>query len=279
MGDPEMPGGPDGGGEGRSPAGGSTTATDAPRRELPTPRLRWPPAPRKRLLPGGEVQVRAAVLDRSPTARQALGRYLSADELRRIARLRQTRDQQRFLVCHGLLRKLLSGYVDVPPAELTFRCGRHGKPALAGPAAESGIHFNLSRSGPLALFAFARDVEVGVDVEARRPLPDVEDVAARFFSKDEIRKLLRVAPKHRRAAFYNTWTRKEAFVKAVGEGLSHPLSDFVVTVEPGEPTRLLRLAGDRADPDRWTLVHLEPAPGFVGAVAVPRPHIRVRCWS
>ncbi len=225
------------------------------------------------------MQIRVVLLDRSEAGRHALARHLSAGELRRVARLRDPGDRARSLVSRGLLREFLSGYLGVPPREVSFRYGVNGKPALSGPQGEGGIHFNVSHSGALALFAFARDVEVGVDVEALRPLPDLEAVATRFFSEAEVGSLMGLPPERRELGFYNAWTRKEAFVKAIGEGLSHPLRDFDVTLEPGEPARLQRLARDDAGPERWSLVHLEPAPGFVGAVALPAPRHRVRCWS
>lgn len=264
---------------GTGPARDATVPIRAPGAHSSEPRLRWSRAPRERSLTMGEVQIRAAVLDRSDTARRALGRHLSADELRRLARLRRPLDQARSLVCRGLLRELLSDHLEVPPGEVSFRYGEHGKPALAGEQAQSGIRFNVSHSGALALFAFALDVEVGVDVEARRPLPDLMEVATRFFSESEVRSLLDLPSRRRQAGFYNAWTRKEAFVKAMGDGLTHSLSDFDVTLKPGDPVRLLRLAGDRELRVRWSLEHLEPAPGFVGAVALPAPHMRVRCWS
>lgn len=227
----------------------------------------------------GEVQIRGALLDRSATRRHALAGHLSSGEMRRVARLHHPDDRARSLVSRGLLREFLSGYLGVPPREVSFRYGVNGKPALSGHQGEGGIHFNVSHSGALALFAFVRDVEVGVDVEALRPLPDLEAVAARFFSEAEVESLMGLSPERRELGFYNAWTRKEAFVKAIGEGLSHPLRDFDVSLEPGGPVQLLRLACDDAGPERWSLVPLEPAPGFVGALALPAPRHRVRCWS
>jgi 4'-phosphopantetheinyl transferase len=148
-----------------------------------------------------------------------------------------------------------------------FVYSAHAKPSLPG----GQLAFNLSHSQQVALFAFCRETAVGVDVEQIRPMPDGEEIAARFFSADDNARFLAVPPAQRDLAFFNCWTRKEAFIKAIGEGLSHPLDLFDVTLQPGEPARILRLHGRAELAARWSLTHLEPAPGFVGALALEAP--------
>lgn len=141
----------------------------------------------------------------------------------------------------------------------------------------SDLRFNVSRSGGLGLLAVVPGVEVGVDVERVRPFPELERVASRFFSPGEVGRLRRLPPSLRVDAFYRVWTRKEAFLKARGEGLTRPLASFEVSVEPGRAPRILRIDGPD-EPDRWILLHLAPAPGYVGAVALPVPGTGLRRW-
>src|SRR5262249_30459782 len=144
----------------------------------------------------------------------------------------------------------------------------HGKPSLTAKFADAGIHFNLAHSDDLALFAFTRAGEVGVDVEWIRPLKDMEELVARFFSARESELFRELAASERPAAFFNLWTRKEAMLKATGEGIAGSLSAIEVTLLPGEPARVMRIAGDAQAAAQWSLSELSPVEGFVGAVAV-----------
>lgn len=177
-----------------------------------------------------------------------------------------------------MLRELLGRYLDAPPAAVEFRYGPRGKPALASPWDRSDLRFNLSHTGNVVAFAVSRGAEVGIDLERVRPLPDLEGVAERFFAAAEIRALLDLTPEQRLRAFYRIWTRKEAFVKAVGDGLAHSLSDFVVTFGSDEGPAIVHRAGHPGAADRWTLVHLEPAGHAVGAVALSGDRAAIRRW-
>jgi 4'-phosphopantetheinyl transferase len=207
-----------------------------------------------------------------PVSADMLSAVLSPDERARAARFRFERDRRRFVAARGLLRMLLSTYAGREPASLVFEYEAHGKPR---PAGADGIAFNVSHSGDVALYAVTRVGDVGVDVEAWRPLADRDDLAARFFAPGEVRRLQALDPDGRQAAFFACWTRKEAFVKAIGEGLSHPLDRFEVSIEPGGG--LVHVGGDAAEAQAWTLVSLPAPDGYAAALALRATDVRVTC--
>lgn len=226
-----------------------------------------------------EIHVWAASLDQPQEKVQRLEALLEPAEIERAYRFRFDRHRRRFIVGRGVLRTLLGRYLGVDPRSLGFRYGEKGKPCLA-PGWNEDLSFNLSHSSELALYGFGHRLELGIDVERRRELPGAEDIAERFFSEPERSALRRVAPEAKSEAFFNCWTRKEAYIKATGDGLSMALDRFDVTLLPGEPARMLAADGDPAAAGRWSMVHLEPAPGYVGALAAPSPFVRVvsRDW-
>ena len=194
---------------------------------------------------------------------------LSADETARAARFRFEHLQHSFILARGALRILLGRYLNTAPDDLAFRYGSKGKPALDG-----HLQFNVSHSGGLALIAFTMDCELGVDVEAVRTMPDMEDVAKRFFCPEETAELLALPDGHRDQGFFMCWTRKEAYIKATGEGLSAPLDAFCVTLRPGEAARMIHLERDPIAARAWSLHDLKPARGYAAALAYqdsPRP--------
>jgi 4'-phosphopantetheinyl transferase len=240
-------------------------------------RLLWDAAPGVGGLAWDEVHVWAAHLDALSEAASLSG--LSDEERERAGRFHFARDRSRFVVARGLLRRLLGRYLGCDPAGLRFSYGPRGKPFL--PDHPSGLRFNVSHSGGLALLAFARDRELGVDLERERTVPEAEEIARRYFSLREGAELRELPEPERTHAFFRCWTRKEAFIKATGDGLSQPLEAFDVTLGPGERPRLVRVEGKPAESRRWWLEDVEPAPGFAGALAVggrPRRVVRWR-WS
>jgi 4'-phosphopantetheinyl transferase len=189
---------------------------------------------------------------------------LSADEHARAARFHFARDRERFLRGHTALRRLLAGYAGREPGALIFTQGAQGKPSLPG----TGLEFNLSHSDGCGVLAVTRGRRVGVDVERIQPDRATLAVARRFFAPAEAAAVAAAAPAERALTFFRCWTRKEAYVKARGEGLSLPLDRFEVPLEP-EATRALTLArDDRAEADRWSLRELMPAPDHLGALVV-----------
>ena len=226
------------------------------------------PPPGRVALGPDEVHVWRASLRPAAAALARLEAHLSPDERARAARFRFPRHRDAFVAGRGAQREILARYTGLPPAALAYRATEHGKLSLDGPAAAAGIRFNVSNSGGLALYAVTRGREVGVDLEELREMPDGMEIARRFFSAPENQVFAALPAEARDGAFFACWTRKEAYIKAVGEGLSMPLDRFDVAFAPGEPPRLLATRGDEAEASRWTLLELHPGEGYVGALAV-----------
>jgi 4'-phosphopantetheinyl transferase len=219
-------------------------------------------------LPSGVIQVWSVRLDPPAQRVEQLGRHLSEDEWERARRFRFDKHRRQYVVGRGALRELLAAYLGIQPGTVRFSYGPRGKPFLAPPHDQAGIQFNLTNSDELALVGFVRGVEIGVDVEYLKPMPDAEQIAERFFSESE-RVVLRGLPAERKEeAFFNCWTRKEAYLKAVGEGLAAPLDSFDVTLAPGEEPRMLTLEGDRERAACWCFRHFRPAVDYIGALAI-----------
>jgi 4'-phosphopantetheinyl transferase len=227
----------------------------------------------------GEIQIWAVALDPPPPVAQALAGTLAADERERAARFRFERHRRQYEVGRGALRTLLGGYLGLSPTEIRFAYGERGKPFLAAPPSGGhDLHFNLSNSNELALVGFVRGVEIGVDVEYLKPMPDLEQIAERFFSASERVALRQLPAPLKPEGFFNCWTRKEAYLKAVGEGLAARLDSFDVTLVPGDAPRMLTLEGDAARAARWFLKPFRPAPEYIGALAVESAALPVRTF-
>jgi 4'-phosphopantetheinyl transferase len=214
----------------------------------------------------GTVDVWSASLEPPTPLRAHLEGYLSFDERERAARFVFPRDRNRFVAGRAFLRLLLAQYLATDAAELRFRYGPHGKPALADD--RSGLAFNLAHADRLAVCALSREGDLGVDVERVRPIPDAEVVARQVFSPRERAELASVPGSARLRAFFDAWTRKEAFLKALGDGLARRLDSFDVTLKPGDTPRLLRTLGDPEEAHRFSLLSLEPEEGYVAAIAL-----------
>jgi 4'-phosphopantetheinyl transferase len=216
-------------------------------------------------LEAGDLHVIRASLERTAEVVRRLGTLLSEDERARAARFIFDRDRDRYIVGRGLLRLLLSRYLDRGPEELKFEYSRFDKPSLAG----GSVHFNLSHSHALALFAFSRDAELGVDVELDDGDFSRELIAERFFSPAEVSVLRSLDAPEQPRAFLRCWTRKEAFLKARGDGLNLPLASFDVTLHPDAPAELLRTNWSAEEPSRWSLRDLsDPEAGYLAALAI-----------
>lgn len=203
----------------------------------------------------------------------AVGRpVLSAEEQERAARFVFDLHRNRYIACRSVLRCLLGRYLQTPPAALVFDYSPYGKPEATG----TRINFNVSHSGDRALIGLTLDDAVGVDVEMLRPVEDCLGLAERFFSEPERTRLGSLPEELHNEAFLNCWTRKEAFIKALGEGLSHPLDTFEVTLVPGQPARLISVAGTPDPAQHWSLCDLKTGPGFIGACAVRRAGVAAR---
>jgi len=252
--------------------------------EAPTPEAPaeadWRP-PRGRVdLADGEVHIWRMPLTATDDEATALELLLSQAELARARAFRFARDRQRFVVAHGRLRCVLAAYTGQGPGQIEFRVEPHGKPELVPAAARArGLRFNMSHSHELALCAVTRARMVGVDVERVQAGVDLMPMARRFFSARELAELRALPAEQRPEGFFNCWTRKEAYVKAVGMGMSLALDQFTVSLRPGEPARLLNTPWDAAEPGGWTLCDLRPAAGHVAALAVQGRGCRLVRWS
>jgi 4'-phosphopantetheinyl transferase len=202
---------------------------------------------------------------------------LAPDERVRASRFRSEVDRTCFVQRRAALRMIVAGYLRVAPRDVAFTVSEFGKPSVSAPRAFAGLSFNASHSGTVAVIAVARAGRIGIDVERLRPLVDAESIATRFFSAGEAAALAALHPRDRVKGFFNAWTRKEAVVKALGGGLSIPLDSFEVSLRPHEPPEILRWDIPGAAPRRWRLHHIEPAVGYVGALAVDRDASVCQC--
>jgi 4'-phosphopantetheinyl transferase len=237
----------------------------------------WDDGPDNPALADGEVHVWRACLRQQESALHELWLSLSADERERAGRFHFRKDREHFVAARGVLRNLLGRYTGVAPPLIRFSYNRYGKPALDGDA-DDLLRFNASHSNGLALYAVGRGREVGIDLEFVREDFAGLEIAERFFSPREVSALRALPEGERSAAFFDCWVRKEAYVKARGEGLSHPLRMFTVSLTPGEPAALLYTEVDLREAARWSLVGLSPCEGYRAALAVEGEVLSLSCW-
>jgi 4'-phosphopantetheinyl transferase len=226
-------------------------------------------------LPPGVVNVWVRSLDVPASVERACYELLSAEEHERAARYRVQRPRKDFIVTRATLRSLAAAYLGTTPLDLSFRYSKYGKPILDGPLDShfqdlrfNDLRFNVSHTEGMALIAFVRTHEIGIDIERIRPQPDIRKLAERFFSVHERHALERLSGDELQTAFFRCWTRKEAYVKARGEGLSLPLDQFDVSVAADESQALLATRPDPSEARRWILRDLPTRPGYAAALAV-----------
>jgi 4'-phosphopantetheinyl transferase len=239
----------------------------------------WERAPESLALGADHVDVWRVAVGLPLRRLASLWAVLAADERTRAEAFRMPGDRDRFVVGRGVLRTVLGGYLRREPAQLHFACDTHGKPTLVGTAAAGRLRFNVSHSEGLVLVAVASDADVGVDVQWIRPELSWDKIAGRFFSPVEAAALRALPPETAREAFFACWTRKEAYVKARGEGLQRSFERFTVSVMPGETHVALREDGDPDVASSWSLQTLEVGRGYAAALAVNPPGRRLRRWE
>jgi 4'-phosphopantetheinyl transferase len=191
-------------------------------------------------------------------------RILSEDEVDRASRFRFPHLRDAFVISHGCLRHLLGQYLDLHPATICFSYGHKGKPSLSP---ESALQFNLTHSNGMAAVALTSGCQIGVDLEHIRPMNDMQQLAGQYFCPEEIDEIMSLPSKDRERAFFLCWTRKEAYIKAIGDGLSCPLDSFRVTVLPDIDARLIHIGGSRVAAEMWTLHDLGLAADYAATVA------------
>jgi 4'-phosphopantetheinyl transferase len=239
---------------------------------------RWSPPPKSLSLSASEVHVWRIGLEQPHRERNFLD-TLGLDERSRANRFHFARDRRHFIVARGFLRLVVSRYLETDAERLRFCYGAYGKPALDGVHRNSRLRFNMSHSRGVGLYAITHAREIGVDVEHIRADFASEEIARHFFSPFEADTLCALPPPERVPAFYRCWTRKEAYIKATGRGLSQPLDGFDVTLAPGEPAALLRTDEDSKDFPRWFLYDLPVGSHYSAALAVEGPTPNIRCWQ
>ena len=239
----------------------------------------WTSPPRQPELGPNVVHVWRVALRAASGDVKSLGGLLTPDEVDRASRFRFQRDRDRFVIARGVLRTLLGTYIRIPPEQIRFQYSARGRPSLAPDQNDTVLDFNLSHSHELALLAFSRGPAVGIDLEYVRHDMDHEQIAAHFFSAQEAASLRALSENLRAAAFFNCWTRKEAFIKATGEGLSRPLDQFSVSLVPGEAARLLAIQGQPEEISKWFIQALEPGPGYAAALVAQSQVERIHYWE
>lgn len=207
---------------------------------------------------------------------------LSEEERQRAARFRFDEPRRQFVTCRGTLRHLLASCCRVAPNDIEFKYGPHGKPTLANHPSDPhvpGLEFSVSHSGSFGLIAVGVGKAVGIDIEEFSPGVKHHQLAERYFAPGEALELKRLPAELQLPGFYRAWTCKEAYIKALGTGLSHSLSSFQVSTDPSRPASLCQIEGQPCGPDRWTARALDVDARYAAAVMIAQPNCRVQCWD
>jgi 4'-phosphopantetheinyl transferase len=241
--------------------------------------LVWEQAPSSLSLEPSELHLWRIGLRQAEWIRDSCRQVLDADEAERAARFHFLADRDRFLIAHGAIRHILAAYLNIAPKAVRFTYGRQGKPELA--SEDLDLRFNLSHSSDLAIAAFVRGTCVGVDIEWVRTNVSCMEIAERYFSAEEIARLENVPTDQQREAFFDIWTRKEAYVKACGGGLSVPLNSFAMPFGSVEQPVPFQTTGAKSDEiTSGTMYVLAPLPGYKAAAIVESQQaFRVRYWE
>jgi 4'-phosphopantetheinyl transferase len=239
---------------------------------------KWP-LPRSDLsLSGNEVHVWCACLNQPDTCAGHMAQTLSADELERAERFHFLQHRDQFIVAHGLLRKLLADYTHIESDRITFEYGKNGKPFLSKNSGGDKIRFNISHSNEYALFAFVFDRDIGVDLEYIKALKDMDEVAEQVFSAKEIAVLRSLPEADKKACFFKFWTRKEAYLKATGEGFSADLDAIDVSSCSDNSSVFVDSEKNVAEKTHWTIQDLRPSLGYAAAFVVEGDSAMHYCW-
>jgi len=243
----------------------------------PRPETPWLQTQRPPSFPRGRVDVWRLLLDKPPT--EDSDAILSSDEVARANRFHFEPDRIHFRRCRSALRRLLAVYLAIPAAEIGFEYLATGKPRLIAAQNPRGLEFNVSHSANMALIAVGSHHRLGVDIEKIRADVDTTALAERFFSLRERAGLQSLPESLRIPAFFACWTRKEAFLKATGDGLSFPLADFSVSTHPDLEPKLEEIKGNTEVGRQWSFANLDAAENFRAAVAVESSRYRLQTYA
>lgn len=239
--------------------------------------LSWPTAPTQPYLQNDEVHIWCADLNLPEEALEKFFNNLSADEQTRAARFIHAKDRSHFIAARAILRDILSRYCNIAPNKIKFNYTAKGKPLLNLETMQPKIFFNLSHSHDLALYAVTHLEQIGVDIEYTRRNIDALEIAERFFSKNEIALLRSLPVTEQLAGFYKIWTRKEAYVKAIGEGISHSLDNFSVSTASGKSAILIDASQSKLNND-WFIYDVPLEEDYQAALAIQYNNILMRQW-
>jgi 4'-phosphopantetheinyl transferase len=234
----------------------------------------WAKPPKQLQLAENEIHVWRSQLDAPDLILSRFLSHLTAEEVERAERFVFPVDRNRFITGRGLLRELLARYLELAPEAIPIKKYSHGKPFLEPQMAFSDVFFNISHSQGAALLAFSSSGQLGIDIEKIRPDFGTEEIAERYFSLAELQELRALPPELQAEGFFHCWTRKEACVKASGEGLRIPLDSFSVTLTPGQPAIL-----KGAELSGWSLYSIDPGAGFVGACVAEGKSSKLRFFE
>lgn len=238
----------------------------------------WQPSPFIIPEPVSHIDLWRVRLGKSEGNDQDLRSILASQELDRADRFRFPHLRNDFVLSHAALRTILARYLKVPPQDIRFYTGEYGKPEISSPLNHTNLQFNLSHSGEWAIIAVTQDRAVGVDVEKFRSDVNHLDLAHRYFSEREYQSLLALPVDERESAFFICWTRKEAFLKALGEGLSYPLSQFSVTISAENPG-LEHVDNDPTAISRWKFTSFQPGENYYGTVVYEKGPCELNQWD
>jgi 4'-phosphopantetheinyl transferase len=230
-------------------------------------------------LPRDEVHLWRVDLESIRSAEVRWREVLSGDERHRASRFHFSTDRQNYIAARALLRIIVANYLGAGPTGITLSYSNKEKPSLGPAHADSGIKFNLSHSGGIALYAFSHERDLGVDVEQIRKDFEVEPLARRFFSPNEQQQLASFPAAEQVDAFFRCWTRKEAYIKATGDGLSLPLNQFDVSLEPRSSDALAATRPDGSEVSLWLLTEVPGGTGFAAALCVQGRDWKLKSWS
>ncbi len=214
------------------------------------------------------IDVWCVSIDVDESVLYSLMRTLSEEEREKARRMKIEKPRKYYMASRGLLRQILAAYVKQAPELLEFEYGPNGKPTLSEKFDNSGIKFNVSHSHGLALCCVTREREIGADIEKMRDDVEITDISKRFFSSREHEELIKLPVDDQKRGFYNCWTRKEAYLKATGQGLTFPLSQFDMSLTPGEPAVMIAHQSDPGQVSMWSIVDLDVGPDYAAAIAV-----------
>jgi 4'-phosphopantetheinyl transferase len=234
----------------------------------------WNLSPTDYMIPNHSVHIWRAYFQPNLLLSKKFLEIISEEETNRGQRFIRQIDRERFVFSHGLIRLLLGAYLDCPPKQLIFETKPHHKPFLVSPDCGHDIRFSLSHSENMVLIAVARGIEVGIDVEYMRRIPDAVQIVNGTFSVDERKLLNSLPPEDFNEGFYTYWTSKEAFLKGIGKGLSYPLDKFTISFLSNESEGSICVHDDPDNPCSWKIMRLSPGPDYSGALAIKEPWVK-----